>query len=85
MHWLSSEHKNSALYNPITVKEFINDKHVLLYDSVAATDVTVDIIKGVPFCRFCDSDDCGHVGFTIYLDGLHGPGETIESIDTKER
>jgi len=38
-----------------------------------------------PFCRYCNSDDCGHVGFTIYLDELHGPGETIESIDAEEQ
>lgn len=85
IHWPSSGHKRSILHNPIIVKEYTNDKYAILYDGVAATDVTVDIVNGVPFCRYCNSDDCGHVGFTIYLDELHGPGETIESIDAEEQ
>lgn len=84
MQWLNSEHKHSTLNNPIIVKEFLNDKYALLYDSGVASDVKVEIINGVPFCRYCNSDDCGHVGFTINLDQLYGPGKTIESIDAEE-
>jgi len=83
MHWLNSENKHSSTDNPIIVKEFVNDKYALLYDSVTDTDVIVVLNDGVPFCKRCNSDECVHVGFIICLEHLHGRGETIESIDAE--
>ena len=81
---MNSEHKHSTSDNPIIVKEFLDDKHALLYDSEVAAEIMVDIINGMSFCGHCNSDDWGHVGFTIYLDQLYDPGKTIESIDAEK-
>jgi hypothetical protein len=62
MHWLGSDDKMSALSNPIILKQFVRNRNTLGHD------VTVETHDGVPFCKSCDTDDCGHVGFTILLE-----------------
>lgn len=69
MQWLNSEDKKSAtVYNPITLKEFVNNKYTVLYDSTLGHDIIVETHDGVPWCKSCNTDDCGHVGFTVCLE-----------------
>jgi hypothetical protein len=68
MHWLGSDDKMSTSKNPIILKQFECNKHAVLYDNTLGKDVIVETRQGVPFCKTCNTDDCGHVGFTILLD-----------------
>ena len=68
MQWLGSDFKKSASGNPIKPKQYENNKYVVLYDNTIDKDVTVETHAGIPFCKTCNTDDCGHVGFTILLD-----------------
>ena len=68
IQWLSSEDKKSAtINNPIILNEFINNKYSVLYDINLGHYVIVETHDGVPRCRTCNADDCGHVGFAICL------------------
>ena len=79
MQWLNSQDKNStATYNnPIILKEFVNNKYSILYDNNLAHDIIVERHDGVPRCRTCNADDCGHVGFTICLEQKYDTDGTI--------
>jgi hypothetical protein len=68
MHWLGSDNKTSISKNPIILKQFESNKHAVQYDNTLGKDVVVETHQGVPFCKTYDTDDCGHVGFTILLD-----------------
>ncbi len=68
MQWLGSEDKMSASSNPIILKQFVRNRYTILYDSTLGHDVIVETHDGVPFCKGCNADDCGHVGFTILLE-----------------
>lgn len=68
MQWLSSDDKMSASSNPIILKQFVQSKYTVLYDNTLSHDVIVETNDGVPFCKSCNTDDCGHVGFTILLE-----------------
>jgi hypothetical protein len=83
IHWLNSTHKSSTIENPITVKDFVNDKRTVLWDNTIPAEVEVETKDGVPVCKYCKADDCAHVGFTICLEQLHGRGETLESIEAE--
>ena len=52
---------------PIILNEFINNKYSVLYDINLGHYVIVETHDGVPRCRTCNADDCGHVGFAICL------------------
>ncbi|MDQ3839764.1 MAG: hypothetical protein M3297_10905 [Thermoproteota archaeon] len=67
MHWLGSDDKVSASSNPIILKKFVRNEFAVLYDNALAKDVMVKTREGTPFCKSCNTDDCGHVGFTILL------------------
>lgn len=83
IRWLNSTHKKSTIENPFVVKNFQNDKCTMLWDSGLQAEVLVETKEGVPMCRYCNADDCAHVGFTICLEQLHGRGETLESIEAE--
>ena len=68
MQWLGSDDKMSASSNPIILKQFVHNRYTILYDNIVGHDVTVETHDGVPFCKSCNADDCGHVGFTILLE-----------------
>ena len=68
MQWLGSYDKLSASSNPISLKQFVHSKYTVLYDNTLNHDVIVETHDGVPFCKSCNTDDCGHVGFTILLE-----------------
>jgi hypothetical protein len=73
MQWLDSENKHRPAYSsdtPIILRKFIKDKHTILYDKNLESEVDVEIKEGVPFCRYCDLDDCSHVGFTVSLEQM---------------
>jgi hypothetical protein len=78
IQWLSSEDKKSATTNnPIILKEFVNNKHTVLYDTNLGHDVIVETHDGVPKCTSCNADDCGHVGFTICVEQKYDNDGTI--------
>ena len=77
MQWLSSEDKKSTANNPIILKEFVSNKYALLYDSTISKEVIVETHDGVPRCKSCDTDDCGHVAFTICLEQKYDNDGTI--------
>lgn len=64
--WLIARDTNSG-DTLIIVKDYLNNKYVILFDKSAFRDVIVGYRKGMPFCMSCDTDDCGHVGFAICL------------------
>jgi hypothetical protein len=68
MQWLGSDDKLSASNNPIILKEYVRNKYTILCDNTIGHDVIVETYEGVPFCKTCNTDDCGHVGFTILLE-----------------
>ena len=63
MQWLRSEDKMSNTSNPIILKEFVHTKYSVLYDNTVGYNVVVETHDGVPFCKSCNVDDCGHVAF----------------------
>jgi hypothetical protein len=73
MRWLNSEDKNwSSEHNPIVLLKFINDRHTILYDTNLHTQLDGEINNGVPYCKYCEQDDCAHVGFTIEVEQSFG-------------
>ena len=68
MRWLGSDDKMSSSSNPIILKQFVRSRYAILYDSTLSHSVIVETHDGVPFCKSCNRDDCGHVGFTILLE-----------------
>ncbi|HEY7083127.1 MAG: hypothetical protein WA364_10555 [Candidatus Nitrosopolaris sp.] len=78
MHWLNSEDKASlsSTDNPIVLLKFINDIHTILYDTNLHAEVEVEIIQGIPRCKYCKEDDCAHVGFAICVEQSYGHRRT---------
>jgi hypothetical protein len=84
MKWMNSTDKKSlSSANPIVLIKFINDKHTIVYDTIMSQEVDVELTDGIPFCNFCKSDDCAHVGFAICIEQLYGHrrGEKEETVD----
>ena len=84
MKWMNSTDKKSlSSANPIVLIKFINDKHTIVYDTIMCQEVDVASADGIPFCNFCKSDDCAHVGFAICIEQLYGHrrGEKEETVD----
>lgn len=77
MQWLASDDKQSSTKNPIISKQFVDDKFTILYDNTLGQNVVVETHEGVPFCKSCNKDDCGHVGFTILLEQKYENDGTI--------
>ena len=86
MKWMGSPDKKSLNSdNPIVLVKFINDVHTVLFDTSLSKEVEVKLSSGIPYCNYCKSDDCAHVGFTICIEqlGMHRHDvkeETIEEI-----
>jgi hypothetical protein len=74
MKWLSYEskqdHPSHSSNVPIILKKFIKDKQTILYDKNLKSEIDVEIKEGVPFCKYCNLDDCSHVGFTVFLEQM---------------
>lgn len=66
MKWLISKDTNSG-DTSIIVKDYLDNKYVILFDKSILENVIVDYREGMPFCMTCNTDDCGHVGFSICL------------------
>ena len=86
MQWMGSSDKKSLTSdNPIVLIKFVNDMHTVLYDTTISKEVEVRLTGGIPYCKYCKSDECAHVGFTICLEQLgghrhDGKEETIDDI-----
>ena len=86
MQWMgSSDKKSLASDNPIVLIRFVNDLHAVLYDTSLSKEVEVRLTSGIPYCNYCKSDDCAHIGFTICVEqlvrhGHIGNDECIEEI-----
>jgi hypothetical protein len=63
--WLSDGERRDSPSVPISMKEFHQDRAIVLVDNMLQREVTVRIVDGVPFCSGCRSNDCMHVGFAI--------------------
>lgn len=84
MQWLNSEDKKSIdSGNPLILLKFVNDKHTIIHDSLLGSEIDVESHEGIPFCNYCKSDDCAHVGFTICVEQLYGHrrGGSDETVD----
>jgi hypothetical protein len=84
MQWMGSSDKKSVTSdNPIVLKKFVNDVHTVLYDTSLSMEIDVKLTGGIPFCNYCRSDECAHVGFTICLEQLEGhrPNGEEETVD----
>ena len=84
MKWMNSTDKKSlSSANPIVLVKFTNDKHTIVYDTITSKEVDVELTDGIPYCNFCKSDDCAHVGFAICIEQLYGHrrGEKEETVD----
>jgi hypothetical protein len=84
MQWMASPDKKSVTSeNPIVLKKFVNDVHTVLYDISLSREIDVKLTGGIPFCNYCKSDECAHVGFTICLEQLEGhrPNGEEETVD----
>ena len=86
MQWMSSPDKKSFTSdNPIVLIKLVNDVHTVLYDTSLSKEIDVKLTGGIPYCNYCKSDECAHVGFTICLEQLeghrpNGEEETVEDI-----
>ncbi len=67
MKWLSSTEDDKSADTSIIVKHVLKDKLIIFYDRDLAKDVTVVFRDCIPWCKNCEADDCGHVGFAICL------------------
>ena len=67
MKWLSSTEDDKPVDSPIVVKYILKDKYIIFYDGDLLKDVTVVFSDCIPWCKNCEADDCGHVGFAICL------------------
>ncbi len=68
--WLNAEDEKS-LATPITMKEFVEGRRVVLQDNMLQKEVIVNIVEGIPFCNECRSNDCAHVGFAVCAEQLN--------------
>jgi len=66
MKWLISKDTNSG-DTFIVVKDYLDNKYVILFDKSTLNDVIVAYRDGMPWCITCNTDDCSHVGFAICL------------------
>ncbi len=66
MKWLIAKDTNSG-DTLIVVKDYFDNKYVILFDKSILKDVIVGYRDGLPWCMTCNKDDCGHVGFAICL------------------
>ena len=84
MQWMGSPDKKSFTSdNPIVLIKFVNDVHTVLYDTSLSKEIDVKLTGGIPYCNYCKSDECAHVGFTICLEQLEGhrPNGEEETVD----
>ena len=84
MQWMGSSDKKSVTSdNPIVLEKFVNDVHTVLYDTSLSMEIDVKLTGGIPYCNYCKSDECAHVGFTICLEQLEGhrPNGEEETVD----
>lgn len=72
IQWLNSDDKGSLSENPIVLLKLVNDTCTILYDTGIQTELEVAIYNGVPYCKYCNVDDCAHVGFSIEAKQLLG-------------
>lgn len=49
------------------VRDYLNNKYVILFDKSVSTNVLVSYRDGMSWCITCNTDDCGHLGFAICL------------------
>lgn len=66
MKWLMSKDTNSGV-SMINVKDFLENKYVILFDKSIFRNVIINYRNNMPWCIPCDTDDCGHIGFAICL------------------
>ncbi|VFJ14370.1 hypothetical protein [Candidatus Nitrosocosmicus franklandus] len=66
MKWLISKETDSG-NTLIAVKDYFDNKYVILFDKSILKNVIVAYREGMPYCMTCNTDDCGHVGFAICL------------------
>ena len=63
--------------NPIVLLKFINDIHIILYDTNLHAEVEVEINQGIPRCKYCkEAHDCAHVRFAICVEQSYGHRRT---------
>ena len=72
MQWMSTSDKSLSSNNPIVLIKFVNDMYAIIYDTSLSNEIEVGIKAGIPYCKYCKSNDCGHVGFTICEEQLGG-------------
>lgn len=85
MKWMNSSDKKSLTSdNPIVLIARVNGNLTLLYDTAMSMPVHVKLYEGALFCKFCKSDDCVHVGFTIRLNQMitrtHNNEEMLDDV-----
>ena len=66
MKWLISKDTNSW-DTWIVVKDYFDNKYVILFDKSILSDVIVAYRDVCLWCMTCNTDDCGHVGFAKCL------------------
>ncbi|VFJ14499.1 conserved protein of unknown function [Candidatus Nitrosocosmicus franklandus] len=66
MEWLISKDTNPG-DTLLVVEDYFDKKYVILFDKSMLTNVIVAYRDGMPWCITCNTEDCGHVGFAIYL------------------
>ncbi|HJR48608.1 MAG TPA: hypothetical protein VJ799_10680 [Nitrososphaeraceae archaeon] len=66
MKWLVSKETNAG-DTLVIVKDYLDNRYVILFDKSIDKDVKVNYRDGIPLCMTCNTDDCGHVGFAICL------------------
>jgi hypothetical protein len=86
IHWLNSKNRKSitSTDNQIVLMKFVNDKHTILYDTDLDAEIDVEFTKGVPYCKYCKTDDCAHVGFAICVEQLYGHRRSGGRVETVE-
>jgi hypothetical protein len=71
LNWMNCKSSDEDIEpNPPLILEHIdlpNPSLVKFYDRYLRTEALVDIIDSILRCKKCRSDDCSHVGFTIWL------------------
>ncbi|NOJ30353.1 MAG: hypothetical protein DA328_09335 [Nitrososphaeraceae archaeon] len=76
MQWLNSEDRTSV-NNPLILKKYENTKSCTIYDNPLDLEIKVNMDEGIPICKYCNSDNCAHVGFAISIMQLYDRKEIL--------
>lgn len=69
--WLTSRDNIEAACGPLSLRKFVDNAQVLIFDRELGKEVHVEVTDGIPECKTCTDSDCIHIGFSICVSQIH--------------